>query len=305
MPLYYGPDEFYPIVPRSRAQYRPRWYNQHKMKQYLDLVRYVLEHGERKTDPQKVGNIAVCGYQMRFKLDDGFPLLTTRSMKGSFKAMVYELLWFLTGSTKLADLHKNNVHIWDIWGTPEICKSLGLEPGDLGPIYGKQWRAFNGGADMPVDQISNLIRDLKTNPDSRRLVVTAWNPVDVDKVFVAPCHCFFKFFHAQGKLSLHLFQRSADVPIGVPFDIAEYMLLLMMVAQVTGLKAHEFIHTLSDTHIYLDQIDAMKELITREPRPLPRVKINSRVKNISDFKFEDFELLDYDPHPPMKIPVAL
>lgn len=275
------------------------------MKQYLDLVRHVLENGQRKTDPQKVGNIAVCGYQMRFNLADGFPLITSRSMKGSFKAMVYELLWILSGSTKLEDLHKNNVHLWDIWGTPEICQSLGLEPGDLGPIYGKQWRAFNGGADAPVDQIANLIRDLKTNPDSRRLIVTAWNPAEVDKVFVAPCHCFFKFFHAQGELSLHLFQRSGDVPVGIPFDIAEYALLLMMVAQVTGLKAKEFVHTICDAHIYLDQIEMMKELVVREPRSLPKVKINPEAKDIFGFKYEDFELMDYDPHPPMKIPVAL
>jgi thymidylate synthase len=226
-------------------------------------------------------------------------------MKGSWKAMVYELLWFLSGSTKVQDLNKNGVHVWDIWATPEICEPLGLETGDLGPVYGKQWRAFNGGGEKPVDQIANLIRDLKSNPDSRRLVVTAWNPVDVDKVFVAPCHCFYKFFHAQGELSLHVFQRSADVPIGVPFDIAEYALLLMMVAQVTGLRPKELVYTLSDTHIYLDQIEVVKELLTREPRKLPRVKINPDVKDIFDFKFEDFTLEEYDPHPPLKIPVAL
>jgi thymidylate synthase len=275
------------------------------MRQYLDLVKYVLEHGQRKTDPHKVGNIAVCGYQMRFNLQEGFPLITTRSMKGSWKAMVYELLWILSGSTRVEDLHKNGVHLWDIWATPEICAPLGLEPGDLGPIYGKQWRAFNAGGEKPVDQITQVIEDIKTSPDSRRLVVTAWNPIDVNKVFVAPCHCFFKFFHAQGELSLHLFQRSADVPVGVPFDIAEYALLLMMVAQVTNLKAKDFVYTLSDTHIYLNQIDQMKELIVREPRSLPHVKINPDVKNIFDFKFEDFTLEDYDPLPPIKIPVSL
>jgi thymidylate synthase len=275
------------------------------MRQYLDLVNHVLTYGERKTDPQKVGNIAVCGYQMRFNLDDGFPLITTRSMKGSWKAMVHELLWFLSGNTNIEDLNKYGVHFWDMWASPEICSSLGLPPGELGPIYGKQWRAFSGGGEKPVDQISRLIEDIKQNPDSRRLIVTSWNPVDADRVFVAPCHCFFKFFHAQGKLSLHLFQRSADVPIGVPFNIAEYSLLLMMVAQVTGLKAKEFIHTLSDAHIYLDQVEQMKELFTREPKQLPSVKINPAVKNIFDFKFEDFMLENYDSHPPMKIPVAL
>ena len=179
---------------------------------------------------------------MRFNMADGFPLITTRSLKGSWKSLVYELLWFLSGSTSTADLNKNGVHFWDIWATPEICAKMGLPPGELGPIYGKQWRAFDGGGEKPVDQISRLIDDLKSNPDSRRLVVSSWNPVDADRVFVAPCHCFFKFFHANGELSLHLFQRSADVPIGVPFNIAEYSLLLMMVAQVTGLKPKEFVH---------------------------------------------------------------
>ncbi len=275
------------------------------MRQYLDLVEYVLKNGKQKTDPQKVGNIAVCGYQMRFDLNDGFPLITTRSMKGSWKAMVYELLWFLSGSTKVSDLNKDGVHLWDIWATPEICGPLGLEPGDLGPIYGKQWRAFDAGGEKPVDQISNLIRDLKANPDSRRLVVTAWNPIDADKVFVAPCHCLFKFFHAQGELSLHVFQRSSDVPIGAPFDIAEFALLLMMVAQVAGLKAKDLVYTLSDTHIYLNQLEQVKELLTREPKTLPRVKINPDVKDIFGFKFEDFALENYDPHPPIKIPVSL
>ena len=275
------------------------------MQQYLDLVRHVLEKGQKKTDPQKVGNLAVCGYQMRFDMADGFPFITSRSLKGSWKSMVYELLWFLSGSTNIADLNKNDVHFWDMWATPEISGKMGYPPGELGPIYGKQWRAFNGGGDKPVDQIARLIDDLKRNPDSRRHVVSSWNPVDADRVFVAPCHCFFKFFHAQGELSLHLFQRSADVPIGVPFNIAEYSLLLLMVAQIVGMKPKEFVHTLSDTHIYLDQVDAMKELLNRTPKKLPHVKINPNVKNIFDFKYEDFELVDYDPHPGMKIPVAL
>jgi thymidylate synthase len=275
------------------------------MIQYIDLLKYILKHGQKKTDPQKVGNIAVCGYQMRFDLKRGFPLITTRSMKGAWRAMVYELLWMLSGSTKVSDLNKNDVHIWDIWATPEICKPLGLKTGDLGPIYGKQWRMFDGGGKKTVDQIKNLIHDLKTNPDSRRLIVSAWNPVDVDRVFVAPCHCFFKFFHAQGELSLHVFQRSGDVPVGIPFDIAEYALLLMMVAQVTGLKAKDLVYTISDAHIYLNQIKEVKELVKRKPKKLPIVKINPKVKDIFKFKFEDFTLENYNSHPFMKIPVSL
>lgn len=275
------------------------------MKQYLEMLKHVLENGKEKTDPQGVGNLAICGYQMRFRLDDGFPLITTRDLSGSWKAMVCELLWFLSGSTNVKDLHKHDVHFWDIWATPEICESLGLEIGDLGPIYGKQWRDFDGGGIHNVDQITNVINDIKENPDSRRLVVTSWNPKEVNEVFVAPCHCFFKFFHADGELSLHLFQRSADVPIGVPFNIAEYSLLLLMVAQVTGLKPGEFIHTISDAHIYLDQVSGAEKQLVRKPKSLPRVMINSAVENIFDFKFEDFSLEGYDPHPKIKIPVAL
>ncbi len=275
------------------------------MKQYLELVDYVLTNGKRKSDPQGVGNIAVCGYQMRFNLDHGFPLITTRSMKGSWKAMIYELLWFLSGSTRVEDLNKNNVHLWDIWATPEICSPLSLPTGDLGPIYGKQWRAFNGGGGEPVDQIKELVNDLKRSPDSRRLVVTSWNPIDANRVFVAPCHCFFKLFHAEGELSLHLFQRSGDVPVGIPFNIAEYSLLLLMLAQVCGLKAKEFVHTISDAHIYLNQVSQVKELLARSPLPLPVVKINPDKKDIFDFVFEDFVLENYNPHPPIKIPVSL
>lgn len=275
------------------------------MKQYLELVDHILTKGERKSDPQGVGNIAICGYQMRFDLSQGFPLITTRSMKGSWKAMVYELLWFLSGSTHIKDLHKNNVHLWDIWATKEICEKLGLEEGDLGPIYGKQWRAFDGGGGITIDQIKNVVEGLKKNPDSRRHIVTSWNPREADMVFVAPCHCFFQFFHSNGKLSLHLFQRSADVPVGVPFNIAEYSLLLMMVAQVTGLQAGEFVHTLSDAHIYVNQVEAAKEQITRTPETLPRVRINPDVKDIFAFTFDDFTLEEYDPLSPIKYEVAL
>lgn len=275
------------------------------MKKFLSLLDDILKNGEKKTDPQGVGDLSICGTMTRYNLKDGFPLITTRSMKGSWKAMVIELLWFLSGSTNVADLHKYGVHLWDIWATPEICSSLGLPLGDLGPIYGKQWRFFNGGGKNTVDQIKTLIDDLKKNPDSRRLIVTSWNPEDLNKVFVAPCHCFYKFYHSNGKLSLFLVQRSADFPVGVPFNIAEYSLLLMMVAQVVGLKAHEFVHATIDSHIYLDQVDAVKEQLTREPRPLPTVKINPDIKSIFDFKPEDFILEEYNPHPPIKIPVAL
>ncbi|MBI5913135.1 thymidylate synthase [Candidatus Azambacteria bacterium] len=275
------------------------------MRQYLELVDHILTKGERKSDPQGVGNIAVCGYQMRFDLSKGFPLITTRSMRGSWKAMVYELLWFLSGSTNIKDLHKNNVHLWDIWATKEICEKLGLEEGDLGPIYGKQWRAFDGGGGITVDQIKNVVEGIKKNPDSRRHIVTSWNPREADMVFVAPCHCFFQFFHSNGKLSLHLFQRSADVPVGVPFNIAEYSLLLMMVAQVTGLQAGEFVHTLSDAHIYLNQVEAAKEQVTRTSKALPRVRINPDVKDIFSFTFDDFTLEEYDPLPSIKYEVAL
>lgn len=270
------------------------------MKQYLDLLNKILTEGEQKTDPQGVGNIAICGHQMHFNLDDGFPLVTTKKLGGSLKAIIGELLWFLSGSTKVQDLQKYGVHIWDQWATPEICQKMGLETGELGPIYGKQWRDFNG-----VDQIKNVVEGLKSNPDSRRLIVSAWNPNDVEKVFVAPCHCFFQFFHSNGKLSLHLYQRSCDVPVGIPFNIAEYSLLLMMVSQVTGLKAHKFVHTLSDAHIYLDQVELAKTQITREPKPLPRIKINPDIKDIFSFKPEDFILEGYDAHPFIKYPVAI
>lgn len=275
------------------------------MKQYLDLLRHVLENGERKTDPQGVGNIAVCGYQMRFNMKDGFPLITTRSLKGSWKAIIHELLWFLSGSTKIEALNKYGVRLWDQWATPEICEKMNLPVGDLGPIYGKQWRAFDGGGTETIDQIQRVVSDIKCNPDSRRLIVTSWNPCEADMVFVAPCHCFFQFFHSNGKLSLHLFQRSADIPVGVPFNIAEYSLLLMMVAQVTGLEAWEFVHTLSDAHIYLNQIEAVKEQLSREPRVLPNAIINPNIDDIFSFEFFDFELEGYDPYPPIKIPVAL
>ena len=271
------------------------------MKQYLDLVERVLTTGKKKTDPQKIGNLAVLGHQMRFRPAEEFPLITVRSLKGSWKAIVYEFLWFLSGSSRVEDLHKNNVHLWDIWADEKTCKPLGLETGDLGPIYGPQWRRWKTRTGGEIDQIQKEIIDvLNSNPDSRRLMVTDWNPEDLDKVFIVPCHGIFKFFHAEGELSLHVFHRSADVLLGVPFDIAEYALFLLMVAQVTGLKPGELVSTLSDTHIYLNHIDAAKEILTREPKKLPNVKLNPDVSDLFSFKFEDFTLENYDPHLPIK-----
>ncbi|MEK7643629.1 MAG: thymidylate synthase [Patescibacteria group bacterium] len=276
------------------------------MKQYLDLVQHVLTHGVRKGDPQGVGNIAVFGYQMRFNLQEGFPLITTRSLKGSWKALVHELLWFLSGSSNVDDLNKHGVHLWDQWATPDICRQLGLPIGDLGPIYGPQWRSWRTRDGGVIDQIAGVIAEIRQFPDSRRLVVSAWNPEDANRVFVAPCHCLFKFFVADGKISLHLFQRSADVIIGIPFNIASYSLLLHMVGQVTGYKPYEFVHTLSDTHIYLDQIPFAEEQMKREPRALPQVLLNPDIRDINKFAFDDFTLLDYDPLPAIRgIPVAL
>ena len=273
------------------------------MQQYLDLLKHVLENGEEKGDPQGVGNIAVCGYQMRFKMSDGFPLMTTKKMP--LKAIIYELLWFLRGDTNVKYLQDHGVTIWDEWATPEATAKYNLPPGELGPIYGEKWRRWQKRDGGTIDQIQQAIDDIKRNPDSRRLVVSSWDPEDVDKVFVAPCHCFFKFFVAQGKLSLHLFQRSADIFLGVPFNIASYSLLLMMTAQVTGLKAHEFIHTLSDTHLYLNHIEQAKLQLTREPKVLPRMTINPNKKNIEEFDYEDFNLENYDPYPSIKAEVGV
>lgn len=274
------------------------------MQKYHTMLRRILREGKRKSDPHGVGNYAVCGHTMRFDLSKGFPLITTRSLAKSFKAAVVELLWYLTGESRVDFLRKHGVHLWDQWATPEICSQYGLEPGDLGRIYGPQWVRWRTSTGGEINQIKNVIADLKRFPDSRRHVITAWNPEDVDHVFVAPCHCFFKFFHAQGKLSLQLFQRSADAPVGVPFDIAEYAMFLMMVAQVVDMEAHELIYGTSDTHIYLNQIEQVKELLTRSPRKLPTVQINPDVKDIFSFRPEDFILTGYNPHPAIKIPVA-
>ena len=273
------------------------------MQQYLDLLKYVLENGGQKGDPQGVGNIAVCGYQMRFKMDDGFPLLTTKKMP--LKSIIYELLWFIRGDTNVKYLQDHGCTIWNEWATAEATAKYNLPAGELGPIYGEKWRHWKKRSGGEIDQLSVAINEIKTNPNSRRLVVSSWDPEDVDKVFVAPCHCFFKFFVAQGKLSLHLFQRSADIFLGVPFNIASYSLLLMMVAQETGLKAHEFVHTLSDAHIYVNHIEQAKLQLTREPKVLPKMIINPNVKRVVDFDYPDFKLEGYDPHPRISAEVGV
>lgn len=264
------------------------------MKQYLDLLNRILTEGCEKTDRTGTGTISVFGNQMRFNLEDGFPLLTTKKLH--LKSIIYELLWFLKGDTNVKYLQEHGVRIWNEWAD---------ENGDLGPVYGHQWRSwpdYNGGT---IDQILNVIDTIKNNPDSRRMIVSAWNPAEVEKMALPPCHCLFQFYVANGKLSLQLYQRSADTFLGVPFNIASYALLLMMMAQVTGLKVGEFVHTTGDTHLYLNHIEQAKLQLTREPRPLPKMKLNPNVKSLFDFKYEDFELTDYNPWPHISGQVAV
>lgn len=264
------------------------------MKQYLDLLSHIMEHGTQKSDRTGTGTRSVFGYQMRFNLADGFPLLTTKKLH--LKSIIYELLWFLKGDTNAKYLQENGVRIWNEWAD---------ENGDLGHIYGYQWRSwpdYNGGH---IDQISEVIETIKNNPDSRRIIVSAWNVADLPNMNLPPCHAFFQFYVADGKLSLQLYQRSADTFLGVPFNIASYALLLMMVAQVTGLEVGDFVHTLGDAHIYNNHFEQIQEQLSREPRKLPRMVINPDVKNIFDFKYEDFSLEDYDPHPHIKGIVAV
>lgn len=264
------------------------------MKQYLDLLQTVLKEGIHKKDRTGTGTTSIFGYQMRFNMDDGFPCLTTKKLH--LKSIIYELLWFLRGDTNIAYLKEHGVSIWDEWADAN---------GDLGHIYGYQWRSwpdYNGGF---IDQISEAIKTIKENPDSRRIIVSAWNVADLDKMNLPPCHAFFQFYVANGRLSLQLYQRSADIFLGVPFNIASYALLLHMVAQVTGLKAGDFVHTLGDAHIYSNHIEQVKLQLSREPRPLPRLKMNPDVKDIFDFQYEDFELIDYNPHPHIKGAVAV
>ena len=264
------------------------------MKQYLDLLREIRDNGVTKTDRTGVGTKSIFGHQMRFNLQDGFPLLTTK--KVFLKGIIYELLWFLKGDTNIKFLTDHNVHIWDEWAD---------ENGDLGYVYGKQWRSWEATDGRVIDQISQVVDLIKNHPNSRRILVTAWNPAEIDKMALPPCHCLFQFYVADGKLSCQLYQRSADTFLGVPFNIASYALLTMMLAQVCGLEPGEFIHTTGDTHIYLNHLDQVNEQLLREPRPLPKMIINPDVKSIFDFKYEDFKLEGYDPYPEIKAPVAV
>lgn len=264
------------------------------MKQYLDLLDRVLKEGAEKGDRTGTGTISVFGHQMRFNLEDGFPCLTTKKLH--LKSIIYELLWFLKGDTNIKYLQDNGVRIWNEWAD---------ENGDLGHIYGYQWRSWPDYQGGHIDQITEVINTIKNNPNSRRILVSAWNVADINNMNLPPCHILFQFYVANGKLSMQLYQRSADIFLGVPFNIASYALLLLMVAQVTGLKPGEFIHTLGDAHIYLNHLEQVKLQLSREPRPLPKMKINLEVKNIFDFQFEDFELTDYNPHPHIKGTVSV
>ncbi len=264
------------------------------MKQYLDLLDHTLKNGIRKEDRTGTGTLSVFGYQMRFNLEQGFPLLTTKKLH--LKSIAYELLWFLRGETNTKYLTDHGISIWNEWATVE---------GELGHIYGYQWRSWPGYSGEHIDQIANVIRSIKDNPDSRRHIVSAWNVADLANMNLPPCHILFQFYVANGKLSCQLYQRSADIFLGVPFNIASYSLLLMMVARETGLEPHEFVHTLGDAHLYLNHIEQAKLQITREPRVLPILKLNPARKKVLDFDFEDFELMDYNPHPHIKADISV
>jgi thymidylate synthase len=263
------------------------------MQQYLGLVRHVLDHGAKKSDRTGTGTLSVFGHQLRFDLGAGFPLLTTKKLH--LRSIIYELLWFLRGETNVRWLQENKVTIWDEWADAE---------GELGPIYGYQWRSWpaqNG----HIDQITKMIEEIQRNPDSRRLIVSAWNVADIDRMALAPCHALFQFYVADGRLSCQMYQRSADIFLGVPFNIASYALLTMMVAQVCNLQPGDFVHTLGDAHLYLNHLEQAREQLTREPRPLPSMHLNPEVRSIFDFKFSDFTLESYDPHPSIKAPIAV
>ncbi len=264
------------------------------MQQYLNLLSHILENGTDKNDRTGTGTRSVFGYQMRFDLSQGFPLVTTK--KTHLKSIIHELLWFLKGETNIAYLKENNVSIWDEWADAQ---------GDLGPVYGKQWRSWEGANGVVVDQVADLIYQIRTNPDSRRLIISAWNVADLPKMKLMPCHCLFQFYVADGKLSCQLYQRSADVFLGVPFNIASYALLTMMIAQVCGLQYGDFVHSFGDVHLYNNHFEQARLQLSRSPFPLPEMKINPSVKNIFDFKYEDFELINYQSHPGIKAPVAV
>jgi thymidylate synthase len=264
------------------------------MQQYLDLVQHILDHGNQKTDRTGTGTKSCFGYQMRFNLQEGFPLVTTK--KVHLKSIIYELLWFLNGDTNIKYLKDNGVRIWDEWAD---------ENGDLGPVYGKQWRSWEGANGVVIDQISELIEQIKKTPDSRRLIVSAWNVGDLSKMALMPCHNMFQFYVADGKLSCQLYQRSADVFLGVPFNIASYALLTMMIAQVCDLQYGDFVHSFGDVHLYNNHFEQAKTQLARKPFPLPTMKINPAVKDIFSFKFEDFTLENYECHPAIKAPVAV
>jgi len=264
------------------------------MQQYQDLLRLLLETGTEKPDRTGTGTISRFGHQMRFDLNEGFPLLTTKKLH--LRSIIHELLWFLKGDTNVKYLRDNKVTIWDEWADAD---------GNLGPVYGAQWRSWKTPDGRTIDQISQVLEQIKSNPDSRRLLVIAFNPGEIDQMALPPCHAFFQFYVAGGRLSLQMYQRSADVFLGVPFNIASYALLCMMAAQVTGLAPGEFIHTLGDAHLYSNHLEQARLQLTREPRPLPRMILNSEVKSIFDFKYEDFQLVGYDPHPAIKAEVAV
>jgi thymidylate synthase len=264
------------------------------MKPYLDLMRHVLEHGTPKSDRTGTGTLSVFGWQMRFKLADGFPLVTTK--KCHLRSIIHELLWFLQGDTNIRYLKENGVRIWDEWADAN---------GDLGPVYGHQWRSWPKPDGGVIDQISEAVNTLRTNPDSRRIIVSAWNVAELEQMALAPCHAFFQFYVADGKLSCQLYQRSADIFLGVPFNIASYALLTLMMAQVTGLQPGDFVHTLGDAHLYANHLDQAREQLSREPRALPTMSLNPDVKDIFAFRFDDFTLDGYDPHPAIKAAVAV
>jgi len=264
------------------------------MKQYLDLLRYVKAHGVQKHDRTGTGTMSVFGYQMRFELGDGFPVVTTKMLH--FKSIIYELLWFLRGEGNIHYLNEHGVTIWDQWADND---------GNLGPVYGVQWRSWRASDGRTIDQISNVVEQIRENPDSRRLVVSAWNVGEIDEMALAPCHVFFQFYVADGKLSCQLYQRSADIFLGVPFNIASYSLLTMMIAQITGLEPGEFVHTFGDAHLYLNHMEQAELQLSRVPYPSPKMQINSEVNSLFDFSYDDFELVGYQYHPAIRAPIAV